>query len=732
MVADPFIWVRLHAAAVAAQCADAAQAPCLKIAADAEKDEATRLYLIDALARAQGIVRFPLPRAAVNRLAADRNTSFLCGHGPDAPNSPFQGYYELNIRLDAAHKTAHDAGKVFFARSKTAGNPADVVLSGPWRDQCWQYIDEDLKAALPWLDGVVLGEETMSCGKFSEWNNGCRLFCREAGIDLLRIAGNRENLSEREKLAWWHWEQRVAIEGFNSLYDFVKLRYGKLRPGFVVCTFMPDQNGPCEFDRMWKFDIGAGYYYQINNRYRYTQIRRFKTLWPDRPVLWLVNGVASNSSGQGGVKYNVKMPAVPMAETSIQPYADAVCAWLAGAYTCNFSGYLFMDKNMKDGPSASGLYVFPEDMYPTSTTLTNAIALAFHGVEEFYRTQAAIKTLKPDIQIGKVGPADNSTLDEPNAKAKDRFSRSRNSESEMKRMQTGFLLDAKRARNCARLLTDLPFPAHAHTVLLIGDITASKGALRLPNDYDFLDSIGKLAGQELSSYRLLTVTNSEQALLRDEAIRNVTAWLKAQPGLLYIHGSLSTDRNEWPTRLQRPRGGRLTQAWPWAADVSLADKQYHINSPRAVILAGDAATPVLVLWRGEGFRGAVLFDCSELPPAELREQLNRLVADKQIGVKLDGPIGRVAAAVNDALTAMVVLPGIALETFALKGVDLLSGLVNPVLAKSRSAAMVGESFKGRYVAMFNGVAVLADQPLDLAEPVDGGLRIRCGGLIQAV
>jgi len=48
--------------------------------------------------------------------------------------------------------------------------------------------------------------------------------------------------------------------------------------------------------------------------------------------------------------------------------------------------------------------------------------------------------------------------------------------------------------------------------------------------FDFLDSIGKLAGQDLSSYRLLAVADSDQALLRDEVIANVTGWLKAQPG----------------------------------------------------------------------------------------------------------------------------------------------------------------------------------------------------------
>ena len=163
-------------------------------------------------------------------------------------------------------------------------------------------------------------------------------------------------------------------------------------------------------------------------------------------------------------------------------------------------------------------------------------------------------------------------------------------------------------------------------------------------------------------------------------------------------------------------GEKLQEAWPWAADVSLAGKHYRISGTNAIALAGELGKPTLVFWRGAGFRGGVLLDCSDLPPAELRDQLNRLAAEKQIGVKFDGPIGMEAGAVN-GLTAMASCRA-APEAFTLNGIDLLSGLVNPVLARNRSGAMVAESFKGRYVATFNGVAVLADQPLELAEPVE--------------
>jgi len=135
----------------------------------------------------------------------------------------------------------------------------------------------------------------------------------------------------------------------------------------------------------------AGYYYQINNRYRYTQIRRFKTLWPDRPVLWLVNGVTTNSSGQGNVKYTSQVPTTPLPRPAFNrtpmPSAPARRRALG-----NFTAYLFIDKDMKDNSMAGGQYVFAEDFDPTSRSLPTAVAHAFRGVEDFYRTRARSRT----------------------------------------------------------------------------------------------------------------------------------------------------------------------------------------------------------------------------------------------------------------------------------------------------------------------------------------------------
>ena len=315
--------------------------------------------------------------------------------------------------------------------------------------------------------------------------------------------------------------------------------------------------------------------------------------------------------GAGGVRYNVKLPTSPLAQTSIQPYADAVCAWMAGAYTGDFTGYLFIDLKTKEGPMAGGTYVFQEDMYPGSKTLPSAIAYAFRGVDDLYRTKAMVKDLKPNAELGKDSLDRRSHSRRPPTKNKDRFVLQ--VESEMKRMETMFLLDTKRLRDCARLLTDLPFPEHARNVLLIGDITASKGALRLPNDFDFLDSIGHVAGQELGSYRMIAIADSDQALIRDDVVSGITDWLKSQPGLLYIHGSLSTSgTNGLPTCTDLT--GRLKLAWPWAADVAFAEKQYHITGTKAVAIASDAGPQKLV--SGAAMDSAAA--CCSMAPASLR------------------------------------------------------------------------------------------------------------------
>lgn len=743
LLTDAHRWVRLHAAAVTARVAATADTGALRKARDAESDEATRLYLNDALARAEGRP-LPTPRPPANRVRTDRVQTFLCGHGPDCVESPIQGYYDLAYKPDEPARKAHAAGKVFLARAnRTAHNPAKVCLSREHRDGFWLGIEDEL-GDLAALDGVVLGEESMYFRPGNVWEEGWRLFCREAGIDPRRVAGDRERLSANEKQAWWNWEQRVAIDGFNTMYDWVKLSFGKLRPGFLVCTFMPCQNGPCEFDREWKFDVGAGYYYQTNNRHRYTQIRRLKTLWPDRPVLWLYDGAPMGLHGSG-LNYKLKPLTSPLQSPSMPPYADALCAWMAGAHPGAFYARLAINmRNMKAGVKAAGVWVFLEGISPSA--LEPALDNVFRGVADRYRTEAETETAHErqftgDVPAGEqpasgLAVGGHAAGDEDDVAAefeeydpdKDPFLLRVKAQREA--VCLGIVLEQQLVFDAARLLADLPLPATPNEVLLVGDERATSGALRLPQRYDFLDHLNKLAGADLSRYRFIGVAKSDQARLRDDAIRALSAWLKETPGLLYIRGWIPTDMTREASTVA-DRDGRLEAAWPWAKDLELADKAYHVTGSSAKAL--DAGAPdALVLWQGNGFRGVVLFDRSALTPEELREAINRLHAERRVGVAFSGPIGMERAELPGVAAAAACWAG-PMGELKLPGVDLLTGIVNPVLTKARGAAFVAHEHRGRYAAAHGGVAVLCQNPIVELKPLDNGLEIDCGGgLIQAV
>jgi hypothetical protein len=721
LVADPHRWVRLHAAAVAARVVQAGDAATLKAALAAESDAATRLYLEDASARAEGRP-LPAPRPAANRVDPAQTRPFLCGHGPDCVESPMQGYYDLHYKPDEPARKAHAAGKVFLARANgTAGNPVQVFLEPALRDGFWLGLDREF-GDLAALDGVVLGEESMYFRRWDAWDSGWRLFCREAGIDPRRVAGDRGKLTAAEQGAWWSWEQRVAIEGFNVMYDWIKLGYGKLRPGFQVCTFMPDQNGPCEFDREWKFDVGAGYYYETGNRHRYTQIRRFKTLWPDRPVLWLVDGAPTALHG-GALNYRYKPLTSPLASPQMPPYADAVCAWLAGAHPGFFYAKLAMARTEKGGPKAIGVWVFLETISPSS--LQPALDRMFAGVAEQYRTESEMKDVHAQQAVGgldvKARDDEPIEIDEPDPE-KDPFAVRVRAEREAVRL--GLVLEQELVYDVARLLTGLPAPAATNDVLLVGDARAESGALRLPHRYDFLDDMNKLAGADLERYRFIGVAGADGVALRDDAIHAVSAWLKDTPGLLYVRGWLPTDAtNEAPTVADLD--GRLEAEWPWAKDIALAEKAYRIAGGGAKALdAGDPDT--LVLWQGTGQKGAVLFDRSTLTPQELRGAIAKVKAERGVGVTFADPVGM----------ALGGFPGVSAAAsggadpgggFALAGVDLFTGVTNPVLAGGRGAAFVASEYRGPHAAAHGGVAVLCQRPLVATTPLENGLEVDCGG-----
>jgi hypothetical protein len=249
----------------------------------------------------------------------------------------------------------------------------------------------------------------------------------------------------------------------------------------------------------------------------------------------------------------------------------------------------------------------------------------------------------------------------------------------------------------------------------------------LLNAYDFLLDVNQIPGADLPRYRLIAVDGLDNAPLADRTIASLSGWLKEQPGVLYVRGSLSTNAANEASTVE-DHDGVLKERWPWAGQVEMVSSVYKVSGPNAKVLAQGAQGPALILWRAPDYKGAVLFDAGVKDAAELRDTINKLAREQKVGIELTGPplqtawqeAGMLGAASSGGSVAN-----------AVPGVDLLTGLPNPAVGPGRSGALVAANLTGKYAASLNGVSVLGESPLAEVAPVEGGLRVRCAGLLQA-
>src|SRR5690606_9676011 len=123
-------------------------------------------------------------------------------------------------------------------------------------------------------------------------------------------------------------------------------------------------------------------YFGDTRKNAYALVRRYKTIWPDRPVLWLSNGIGVYE--RTPVKFDFRTPGRPLTTLGIRAYTDSVVAYAAGADTGWFSYFAFQRHDWINRGMASlrGPTLRSEDLYPGSVSLTRAIRYSFDGLAD--------------------------------------------------------------------------------------------------------------------------------------------------------------------------------------------------------------------------------------------------------------------------------------------------------------------------------------------------------------
>jgi hypothetical protein len=435
------------------------------------------------------------------------------------------------------------------------------------------------------------------------------------------------------------------------------------------------------------------------------------------------------------VKHDYRLPMRPQHAISSRAYADSVAAWLAGGHTGFYQIMLFMDPTMKPGPMAAGTWITIEDLFNGSKSLDKGLDTVFRGLAGTYRLRSAAAGAKPKLDLAD-DDLDGFSLEEKPAED----AATVRVKAERESLRRSLVLERRLIDDVARLLSGMPFPQNEKPALLVGDIAATRGVFRLPAEFDALDSIEKLAAQPLDGYRFIAVAASDKSAYRDAAIDAVVQWLSTQPGVLCVQGWLST-ADAMPLAMPEAIDATFKSRWPWQDDVTRsADGMIAVaKNPRARVIAGTAESPEALVWRGDGMRGAVVFqfdgkDVGGKTTEAIGKELARLAtAEKpadRVGLAFAEPAGIVMGKAA-GLTAFAAGRHVAGER-NVRGMDLLTGRIDPALGAARAAAIVGESYRGEFVAAEAGVCVLGDAPLEAVEKIEGGLAVTCSGLVRAV
>lgn len=757
-LADPHCWVRMQAACLAADRVMPELADAIKAALARETHGAIRAPLAAALAKATGAPAPPLPPAAPMVDAAHPFAWTGAITDVDIDYPPFDGVV-CYIQAAQAH-VASLAKRPLAAFCRVlwglVPDPDALARSPRAFDELWHLLDtENYDSSL----GNISGLDLRILGLGSDWAGSWRDFCREARIDPDRIAGDIERLNVYERRAYDTWSYDRAITGYNLLYDLVKLRYRFVRPNLQVSNWSKgmglvtlDVNIPLE---RWKFDTGWGHP-STHERYMngYNQARISRTLWPSRASIY-------DAGPPGGlpnewIQFKSPMPTTFIYKSENDAFTQALLAWQAGAHLRMTCHWRFIDYKTK----AEGLYTPSVNL--ALTDVGPSPELLEKGIEHTF-LDAPLKGPGDAALDPTRDAAASIELDDD---GKDPAAARKNA------VRIGVRLMQKHLYDCARIYASLP-PVDARPDVLvvqpglgpastIGSQAAPVIAAReLPESYDMLPGVNMLAGRDLGRYRFIIIHNA--TLLRDETIRDLTRWLKETPGLLVVHQDLTSDKSAQAST-PAEHSGVLKESWPWeadlllhppAADASLAlEKQTLLVGDEKLAITADKnmtridcrtakATPlarvgeeaVLARWRDPAFRGAVLFDGLRSPS---KPYVDRLAAEiNDLAAKGIGRAVRGRAVVKEIETekfhaAASPAYGDPLKTpVTLRGVDLMTGVVDPVVGPGTGSAIVARADHfGRYLACSPSLVALGDRPYTKASRTEAGLLLQNPGVIQ--
>lgn len=735
---DCHTWARLYASIELAKTAKAKDVDIIRKFLSQETNRCVKLYLADALARAEG-KPLPPPRPAAHEFPRDRTLIWLCGgNGELTDQTPWEAYYTCalpNLKPSDAVRRAYESGKIFISRPTPIGEGGLVVADPGSADTFWTTLERQLPdECLAYQDGFVYGEESMSMSASAAWPHAWRVFCEEAGIDPKPIAGNIKNLTNIQRRQYDDWGTRVAIEGFNVLYDFTHDYFGKLKPGVKVATYMCRQCGTMgPYARKWKFDISAGYVYgtgptkrpRERNRYAYSEIRKLKTLWPERPCQWLSWGTPvhpevgelqaklddqARKAGRSPMSlpcYRQIWEQQPYFRRWEEAYSANITSWQAGAMPGYFASY--STKCKKGGGSC--VYLDTEGVYPgyMSKSLEDGIRYAFRDTLIDYRDMLS-KRDSPSVSDDDLD-TESVELEEDGGKGDPAYQRQ---QEDIAKFRQGYMNAFRFMYDTARTQVGMPYyePQDFKSLLML---TGKGGgtecaASQWMDGFDVVDDASiPVAMGTLSRYHFIAVTDVDGKGTRmDESTRRAfLSWLKEQQGVLWVEGWLG----ENPRYTFECPEGDLRTPWPWTPSVT--------NNAE-----------VITVWKDPAYKAIVIFEkrqakVTDEPIVRGGKVLREFFAGNGIDFQFPKAPGMISTRVGKfevhALSQRSSYKG------RVEGVELLTGEKDPMLTidnEDAFAMVVKNDWIRPWVAVHDGVRVLAGNRFERVEAIPGGLRVK--------